>query len=53
MSMAEPREEFVVRKLAKRLDIDIPLYEVAHGSLRAPLKPHSINSRQHAAAKGD
>ena len=36
ISLAEPREEFVVKKLAKRLDIEIPLQEVTHGGFRAP-----------------
>ena len=36
ISLAEPKEEFVVKKLARRLDIEIPLREVAHGGFRVP-----------------
>ena len=38
ISLAEPKEEFVVKKLARRLDIDIPLREVTHGGFRAPFQ---------------
>ncbi len=38
ISLAEPKEEFVGRKLAKRLDVEIPLQEVAHGGFRTPVQ---------------
>ena len=36
VSLAEPREEFVIKKLARRLDLEIPLRELAYGGLRSP-----------------
>lgn len=36
VSLVEAQEEFVIKKLAKRLDVDIPVLEVAHGGFRRP-----------------